>query len=128
MIDKVTDFLIEFDVPWPDKYLNPNNFSRWPTAEAKEVAFEYAYYMAKSFTLNSEFRPPEQIAITYTFYPPNVRTRDDDNFIAAMKASRDGVAKALNVDDACFVTQPAQWGSVVRGGKVTLTLVPLGRD
>ncbi len=116
--------MIEIELPWPPKELNPNENAHWkakitPKAEAKE----YAYYMTLSHSFG--WAVPEQVAITYTFYPPCVRVRDDDNFIAAMKASRDGVAKALKVDDKRFHTQPVEWGSVVRGGKVILTLEEL---
>jgi len=114
--------MIEITLPWPNKWLNPNNNHRMANYRAKQEAKEYAYYMTLSHILSTEYRPPEQMTITYTFCPPDKRKRDDDNFIAAMKASRDGVAKALGVDDTCFVTQPVEWGDVVRGGRVTLRL------
>ncbi len=118
--------MITIELPWPDKRLNPNENAHWKAQiTPKKEAKEYAYYMTLSHILNCNFKAPEQMAITYTFYPPCVRTRDDDNFIAAMKASRDGVAKALKVDDSCFVTQPVEWGDVVRDGKVTLRLEEL---
>ena len=115
--------MIEIVLPWPDMVLNPNDNSHWRVkAKAKAGAKEYAYYMTLSHILGTEYRPPEKIAITYTFYPPCVRVRDDDNFIAALKGSRDGVAKALGVDDKRFHTQPVEWGEVVKGGKVVLRL------
>jgi hypothetical protein len=43
-----------------------------------------------------------------------------------MKAAQDGVADALGVDDSKFELEKPEWGSVVRGGKVTLRLAPLG--
>jgi hypothetical protein len=60
--------------------------------------------------------------ITYTFHPPTKHKRDDDNFIAMMKHYRDGVADAYMIDDSKFHTQPAEWGDVVKGGKVVLRL------
>jgi hypothetical protein len=113
--------MIEFTLPWPDKWLNPNNKHREAYYRTSQEAKEYAYYMTLSYSLG-ELEVPEKISITYKFYPPTRHKRDDDNFIAAMKPSRDGVALALGVDDSCFVTQAAEWGEVVKGGKVVLRL------
>ncbi len=123
--------MITIELPWPDKRLNPNVNAHWrAVAKARAEAKKYAYYttrekMDRPYGMSMEWAIdglPEQIAITYTFYPPCVRTRDDDNFISAMKGARDGVAKALGIDDSRFHTQPAEWGEVVKGGKVVLTL------
>jgi len=51
-----------------------------------------------------------KVQITYTFHPEINRGRDDDNFAARMKPSRDGIALALGVDDVSFIMQPVQWG------------------
>jgi hypothetical protein len=85
---------------------------------------------ARSMTLSYRFGPDwfewdqmDSISVTYTFYPPNVRVRDDDNFVASMKGARDGIALALDVDDSIFVTQPVEWGEVEKGrGRVVVTL------
>ncbi len=68
---------------------------------------------------------PYRISAQYTFYPPDRRRRDQDNYSAAMKAYQDGVADALGVDDSCFQMAAPEWGDVVRGGKVTLRLEEL---
>ena len=52
------------------------------------------------------------------------RNRDDDNTVAMLKASLDGIAQALGVDDSQF-----QLGSVTEGEKSTrphvlITLTP----
>jgi hypothetical protein len=69
-----------------------------------------------------EWDQMDSISVTYTFYPPNVRVRDDDNFVASMKGARDGIADALDVDDSIFVTQPVEWGEVEKRGRVVVTL------
>lgn len=44
--------------------------------------------------------PAGDLAITYTFHPPDRRHRDLDNLHGSMKAAADGVAKAIGIDDA----------------------------
>lgn len=64
------------------------------------------------------------IALWLTFYPPDRRSRDDDNLIASFKAGRDGLALALGIDDKRFVTFPfvhTQTGGMI---KVRLTELP----
>jgi crossover junction endodeoxyribonuclease RusA len=117
--------MITITLPWPDKRLNPNNPS-WkskirPTKEARE----YARYMTLSHILNCEYRPPERVSIKYTFYPPDKRRRDITNFVGSMKASQDGVADALGIDDSKFELEKPVWGDVIRGGRVTLRLEEL---
>ena len=116
--------MIEIVLPWPDKRLSPNARVHWRvTAEAVSIA----RHIGKISALTSPTAPPNLMLfrdqnITYKFYPPMKRTRDDDNFKAMMKPYRDGVADAYGIDDSKFHTQPAEWGEVVRGGKVVLRL------
>ena len=116
--------MIEITLPWPDKRLSPNARVHW-RVYAKAVA--EARQIGKINALTTPSAPPnlmlfEDQNITYTFHPPTKHKRDDDNFIAMMKSYRDGVAAAYEIDDCHFHTQPAEWGEVVKGGKVVLRL------
>ena len=116
--------MIEISLPWPDKRLSPNARVHW---RVKAEAVRDARQIGKINALISPTAPSNLMLfrdqnITYKFYPPTKHTRDDDNFKAMMKPYRDGVADAYNIDDSRFHTQPAEWGAVVKGGKVVLRL------
>jgi len=70
-----------------------------------------------------ELVPPYKL--TLTIYPPDKRRRDTDNVIAALKASLDGVAAGLGVDDALFRNYAVWWEEPVRGGKVAIDITEL---
>ena len=116
--------MITIELPWPDKRLSPNSRVH---RRAKAEAIKEARHIGKINALTSTSAPPNFMLfrdqkITYTFCPPTKHKRDDDNFKAMMKSFRDGVADAYNIDDNRFHTQPAEWGEVVKGGKVVLRL------
>lgn len=116
--------MIEITLPWPDKRLSPNARVHW-AVKAKLV--KEARHIGKINALTTPSAPPNLMLfkdqkITYIFHPPTKHKRDDDNFKAMMKSFRDGVADAYNIDDNRFHTQPAEWGEVVKGGKVVLRL------
>ena len=116
--------MITIELPWPDKRLSPNARVHWRvSAEAVDIA----RHIGKISALTSPTAPPNLLLfkdqnISYKFHPPTKRRMDDDNAIAMMKAYRDGVAEAYQIDDKRFHTQPLEWGEVVKGGKVVLTL------
>ena len=118
--------MITIELPWPAKELSPNSRCHWrEKAEAAAVARLTGYVLALNNMEDTFKCQPMELKdqkITYTFHPPTKRRMDDDNAIAMMKSYRDGVAEAYNVDDSKFYTQPAEWGAVVRGGKVILRL------
>lgn len=52
--------------------------------------------------------PDGSIGYRCTFFPPDRRARDEDNLIASLKSSLDGIAQALRIDDRCFhLLEPA---------------------
>ena len=119
--------MIEITLPWPDKRLSPNARVHW---RAKAEAVEEARYIGKINALTSNTAPRMYFLVgdhnvTYTLHPPTKRRMDDDNAIAMMKAYRDGVADAYQVDDKMLHTQPIEWGEVVKGGRVVLRLEEL---
>ena len=63
----------------------------------------------------------ERLPLVITAYPPTIRHADDDNVTSACKASRDGIARALGIDDKYF-DQRLQWGEAVKGGKIVVAV------
>ena len=96
-------------LPWPDKRLSPNARLHWrPKSEAVKQArwdASYAVLEAAGGSLSEVRRSladQTRIPLTIRFYAPDRRHRDEDNVIASCKASMDGLADALGVNDRRF--------------------------
>ena len=61
-----------------------------------------------------------RVPLVLTFCPPDRRARDLDGLLSSCKASLDGVAHALGVNDARFEPLTLRRGRVVKGGVVVL--------
>ena len=128
--------MIEISLPWPDKRLSPNaRPNRFEKAAAAKTAREQGLYGALEITYiwpkdkAPPFKPlPEQFEAQYTFHPPDRRHRDIDNVYSSCKNFQDGVCDALEIDDSRIKRTILEWGEVVKGGKVVLTLEELVND
>lgn len=96
-------------LPWPDARLSPNARVHWSARTGVKAKARADARIATFAALGCDLRELRQalagdapIALTITFHPPDARHRDDDNMIASFKASRDGIADALGVDDRRF--------------------------
>ena len=119
--------MIEIELPWPDKRLNPNaRPNRYEKAGIVRTARDEACYLTMDAKqkLSDWYSSglPYRIVAQYTFYPPDKRHRDIDNALSMNKAAQDGVFTALGIDDECIKRTILEWGEVVRGGRVTLRL------
>ena len=125
--------MIEITLPWPDKVLNPNKRAHWRVKyEAKKIAREVGCLLTMEAKVSTvewySSGLPYRIVAQYTFYPPDRRHRDQDNYSAMMKSYQDGVCDVLGIDDSCFQMAAPVWGEVVKGGKVVLRLEELSND
>lgn len=113
------------ELAWPAKPLSPNFRSRshWPKTNALAAAKKEAWGATKAAMNGGKFSHDglTKIPFIVTAYPPDRHDRDDDNLNASLKGHRDGIAKALGVDDK-FFEQRLQWGEPVKGGKVVVAL------
>lgn len=113
------------ELSWPAKALSPNFRSRTYHAKARAIgkAVEEAFYATRAAMGPVRFahEPGARLSFVITAYPPTRHARDDDNVIASLKAHRDGIAKALGVDDRYFDAR-LQWGEPVKGGKVVVVI------
>ena len=111
-------------LPWPPKGLSPNARTHW----RKKAPIAKAYKQAcLALTLEAGLVVPDspRLALWLDFYPPDRRSRDDDNLVAAFKSGRDGLALALGIDDKrfrCFPYVQDQIGGFVR---VRITELPV---
>lgn len=100
---------IIIELPWPDKRLSPNARVHWAQLSRAKKAARAAGAKATHAALQRGLREVRRslgkegpVHLTVLFYPPDNRKRDADNLIASMKASFDGIADALGVDDSRF--------------------------
>ncbi len=117
----------EVHLPWPDRRLSPNARVHWGVlASAKAAARSMAGLLAGSQTpldvlreVRAHGREGGWLRVHVEFRPWR-RGMDDDNMIASLKPYRDGIAVALGVDDARWITSHGV-GAPVKGGNVILT-------
>jgi hypothetical protein len=98
-------------VPWPDRALSPNARIHWARkAKAAKTARAIAMLKARAWEVTNGPVDPDVSIIRFTAQPKTARRMDDDNLIASLKATRDGIADALGVNDRRFATAPVKWG------------------
>jgi crossover junction endodeoxyribonuclease RusA len=109
--------------PWLDRTLSPNSRKHWRAKADATARYLRACWAAareagaKDCHVGHEGRIPVHL----TFCHPTARQWDDDNLEATFKAGRDGVAKAMGVDDKRFqVTRSI--GEKVKGGCVIVEI------
>lgn len=115
----------EIELPWPSSALSPNARVHWRARSvAAKKARNEAFLLAKSVGLVAPQVPPgSRITLELDLFPPDARKRDDDNVISAFKASRDGLAQAMGLDDRLFKTVcTLHHDQPVRGGRVNVRL------
>lgn len=90
---------------WPPKELNPNR--RIHPAKRSPFAKPYLHD-CWVLALEAKLTAPAEgrIIVRLDFFPPDRAHRDDDNAISSFKAGRDGIAKAMKVDDSRFKIIP----------------------
>ena len=62
------------------------------------------------------------IILKQVAHPPDKRSRDRDNLDSSLKAARDGIALGLGIDDKHFRPTGIEWGEVVPGGRIVITV------
>lgn len=105
-------------LPWPSRTLAPNMRVHWAQkARAAKIARSEAAWWARAAGVRPVRKPPQAFDVSLIFHPPDARRRDLDNLIASMKASLDGIADAMGVDDNLFRIharrgEPKEFGAV----------------
>ncbi len=114
--------MIEVRLPWPDSALSPNSSGmHWAKkARAKKAAFGVAWALTLE-ALKGQKVDWQAVKLHWRFHPKTANLPDDDNAEASCKLYRDGIAKALGIDDANF-TATRSIGEPVKGGAVLVTI------
>ena len=106
---------VTITLPMPPKVLTPNGrpFSRrGMIGKAVAAKKQRLRAIAELEALQLDTLPWPSVRVKYVFYHPVKRRRDDDNYIAAMKAARDGIVQAGLVADDCaemWLTEGAEF-------------------
>lgn len=108
------------ELPWPSRTLHPNARVHWAAAyKAKAKARAEAFVMTRY--LRGLVSEPVTIAVT--LHPPNERRRDLDGALSSLKASFDGIADAIGIDDSRWAWRlPSAFAEPVKGGKVCISI------
>lgn len=114
-------------LPWPDKALSPNARVHWSKrAKAAKSARSAARLLAMAERWSGGGLPEGRLHLWITFHRPTRRKYDDDNLLARFKPMRDGLAEALGIDDARFVSHPFVSDEVRPGGEVVVRITGEG--
>ena len=122
MIDVAAALRRVIVLPWPDKGLSPNARLHWAQ---KSKLTKAARKRAMLETVVARYKPADfagsgEVHVWITFFPPDRRRRDHDNMQASLKASLDGIASALQIDDNRFRLHPTVSDQI--GGRVEVVL------
>ncbi|MBN8262408.1 MAG: hypothetical protein J0L59_08795 [Xanthomonadales bacterium] len=115
----------ELLLPWPPAALSPNaRNGHWGKRKREaQQAREVAFYTAREAGWCGDDLPQGRLHLWIDFYRPRVQNMpDDDNMLARFKAYRDGIADALGIDDARFVSHPFVQDEVRKGGQVRVRI------
>lgn len=122
----VSVFLIE--LPWPPFCLTPNAKRRSNWRVYVKPAAKYradCMWMTRVVIGRHRFAVPPAVSIA--FYPPDLRARDDDGMIGAVKHARDGIADAIGHDDATWRPSYSFHEVHKPRGKIVVTLTDRGQ-
>ena len=110
---------MRIELRFPPKELNPNWSGSFRQFLRVKMAYRDECYW-KTLEQVGRWRPAEHgtIPVTLTIFKPDRRKYDDDNLEGRAKRSRDGVAKALGVDDNRFKVTRVISDEIKKGGMI----------
>lgn len=114
--------MISVALPWPDKALSPNAPGQhWTKKYRATKAAQRTAWALTLEALGGQKVDWSAVALHWHFQPKTANRIDDDNAEASCKPFRDGIAKALGIDDANF-TATRSIGEPIKGGAVLVTI------
>ena len=116
--------MIAITLPWPDRSLHPNSRKHYMV---KAKAVKAARWTAHKSIWEAGIRKtdtdlPQALKVTCIFSPPNNRKHDLDGCFAALKASFDGIADAIGIDDSKWTFGAPRKDAPVKGGAVRIEI------
>jgi len=112
--------------PFPNPKLSPNKrMHHLYLTKVRDDARQIGYWIAKD--AGWKFSGKNNLEICITICPPDKRRRDDDNIYAAFKSYRDGIFKALELDDSLIHRTVLERGPVEKDGALYITLPEINK-
>ncbi len=111
--------LLSYPSPVLSRNSRAHHMAKW---RAGRAAKDEGFWAAKEILPRGFQHDGSRLSFKITAYPPDNRKRDDDNL--SFKEYRDGIAKAMGIDDNLFV-QSLTFGEPVPGGKSTIIITPI---
>lgn len=99
---------LHLELPWPPASLSPNgSHGHWAAKRDAKKRYRDACCTATLLVSRGRRALDVPLRVELVFHPaPDGRRRDRDNLLARMKSGLDGVASALQIDDARFQPVP----------------------
>jgi crossover junction endodeoxyribonuclease RusA len=114
---------VSFGLPFPAKVLWPNGRPAHWAEKARAVKSARKAAWAAALAAGVKSLPVGgRYGLAITVYPKTRNAIDADNAVSSLKATIDGIADALGVDDRTFDTPSISFGEPVKGGLLSLTL------
>lgn len=108
-------------LPWPAQALSPNARVHW-SAKARAVKNARADAFLAALGAKARHLDVQALSVSVTFCPAVRRNRDDDNLIASLKPSLDGIADAVGINDSRFKLDRVRHGELTERGEVRIEL------
>lgn len=115
--------MVKLRLEWPDRKLSPNSrVYRAVKAQAIKEARTLALIQARNAGI---IIPDGKLEMRLLFCPPDKRHRDQDNVLAMLKPSIDGIFLSCEADDKQIKRTVLEWGQVEKGGAVYVEIMEL---
>lgn len=114
--------------PWPDKELFPNARAHWAGKARRVRISRCAAFLKSHLAVKTQYETDwlasdEIIPYGLIIQPKDRRRRDEDNIIAALKSTLDGIAEGLGVNDSRFRLTWIQWVEPAKPASITIALL-----
>lgn len=112
-------------VPWAHRYLSPNARVIWQLKHriARQTRQTARLLTLVQFGCGNQAHPVDnRIEVVLIAHPRDKRKRDEDNIIASMKSTLDGIADALGVNDASFHFKELQFSDTRKPPEIEVWL------
>lgn len=101
--------MTRIDLPWPSRTLHPNARVHW-ARKAKAVKKARADAVVCAKIAGASPMQGNSLAVTATFFPPDMRHRDIDGMLSSIKPYLDGIADVIGIDDS-------KWAIAIKKGE-----------
>lgn len=114
---------LTIELPWPPRGLSPNaRLKVFPKAQLfRETKMSTLAVAKKALGRRTvKLAKDDRMNLTLICTPPVMRYRDEDNLIANCKATFDGLALALGIDDHLFHFREQVWHEPKKPGSLVI--------